>query len=79
MVQLRKKVLAETEPVPKLGASSVGVRGMVLPLVASELPECAAASIRTVSVAGVSKYPGEAEGRGWPTCCRFHFHFFVGG
>ena len=57
MAWLRKKVLAGTDPLPKLGTSSVGVRGTVLPVVTSVLPEWVAASTRTASVAGVSKSP----------------------
>ena len=57
MARVRKKVLAGTDPLPKFGASSVGARGTVPPVVAFVLPEWAAASTRTASVAGVSKSP----------------------
>ena len=57
MARSWKKVLAATDPLPKLGASSVGARGTVLPVVTSELPKWAAARTRTASVAGTSKSP----------------------
>ncbi len=48
------KVLAETAPLPKVGASSVGARATT-PVLTFPLPEWAAAATCTASVAGTSK------------------------
>ena len=45
MRRLRKKVFAGTDPLPKLGTSSMGARGTVLPVVMSVLREWAAAQL----------------------------------
>ena len=55
--------MADTEAVPKLGASSVGVTDTRLPVVASVLPEWAAARTVTPSVDGALKLPLKARVR----------------